>query len=104
MKFGIWIEPEMVSEDSDLYRAHPDWALTLPGRQPILGRSQLVLDMSRPEVVDYLTDCFTKLLSENHIEYIKWDMNRNMADVYSHALPPSARARCSTGTSWGSMP
>ena len=88
MKFGIWIEPEMVSEDSDLYRAHPDWALTLPGRQPILGRGQLVLDMSRPEVVDYLTDCFTKLLSENHIEYIKWDMNRNMADVYSHVLPP----------------
>ena len=88
MKFGIWIEPEMVSEDSDLYRAHPDWALTLPGRKPILGRSQLVLDMSRPEVVDYLTECFTKLLSENHIEYIKWDMNRNMADVYSHALPP----------------
>ncbi len=88
MKFGIWIEPEMVSEDSDLYRAHPDWALTLPGRAPILGRSQLVLDMSRPEVVDYLTDCFTRLLSENRIEYIKWDMNRNMADVYSHALPP----------------
>ena len=88
MKFGIWIEPEMVSEDSDLYRAHPDWALTLPGRKPVLGRSQLVLDMSRPDVVDYLTDCFTKLLSENHIEYIKWDMNRNMTDVYSHALPP----------------
>ncbi len=88
MKFGIWIEPEMVSPDSELYRAHPDWALTLPGRDPILSRAQLVLDMSRPEVVDYLTDCFTKLLSENHIEYIKWDMNRNMADVYSRALPP----------------
>lgn len=88
MKFGIWIEPESVSEDSDLYRAHPDWALTVPGREPILSRSQLVLDMSRPEVVDYLTDCFTRLLSENHIEYIKWDMNRNMADVYSYALPP----------------
>ena len=72
MKFGIWIEPEMISEDSDLYRAHPDWALTLPDRKPILSRSQLVLDMSR----------------ENHIEYIKWDMNRNMTDVYSHALPP----------------
>ena len=88
MKFGIWIEPEMVSPDSDLYRAHPDWALTLPGRDPIVSRAQLVLDMSRPEVVDYLTDRFTQLLSENHIEYIKWDMNRNMADVYSHALPP----------------
>ncbi len=88
MKFGIWIEPEMVSPDSDLYRAHPDWALTLPDRDPIVSRAQLVLDMSRPEVVDYLTDCFTRLLNENNIEYIKWDMNRNMADVYSHALPP----------------
>lgn len=87
MKFGIWIEPEMVSPDSELYRTHPDWALTLPDRDPILGRAQLVLDMSRADVVDYLTDCFTRLLTENHIEYIKWDMNRNMADVYSHALP-----------------
>lgn len=88
MKFGIWIEPEMVSPDSDLYRAHPDWALTLPGREPIMSRSQLVLDMSRADVVDYLTERFTALLRDHHIEYIKWDMNRNMADVYSHALPP----------------
>ncbi len=95
MQFGIWIEPEMVSIDSDLYRAHPDWALTLPGRDPIMGRSQLVLDMSREDVVDYLTDCFTRLLSENQIEYIKWDMNRNMADVYSHALPPERQGEVS---------
>ena len=88
MKFGLWVEPEMVSEDSDLYRAHPDWALTLPGRDPAMGRNQLVLDMSRPEVVDYLTDRLGTLLAENHIEYIKWDMNRNMSDVYSRALPP----------------
>lgn len=88
MKFGLWVEPEMVSEDSDLYRAHPDWALTLPGRAPAMGRNQLVLDMGRPEVVDYLTQRLSTLLRENHIEYIKWDMNRNMSDVYSRALPP----------------
>ena len=88
MKFGLWVEPEMVSEDSDLYRAHPDWALTLPGRTPAMGRNQLVLDMGRPEVVDYLTQRLSTLLRENHIEYIKWDMNRNMSDVYSRALPP----------------
>ena len=88
MKFGLWVEPEMVSEDSDLYRAHPDWALPLPGRTPAMGRNQLVLDMGRPEVVDYLTQRLSTLLRENHIEYIKWDMNRNMSDVYSRALPP----------------
>lgn len=88
MKFGLWVEPEMISEDSDLYRAHPDWALTLPGRTPAMGRNQLVLDMGRPEVVDYLTERLSTILRENHIEYIKWDMNRNMSDVYSRALPP----------------
>lgn len=88
MKFGIWVEPEMVSEDSDLYRAHPDWALTLPGRGPAMGRNQLVLDMGRSEVVDYLIDRLGTLLRENHIEYVKWDMNRNMSDVYSRILPP----------------
>lgn len=88
LKFGIWIEPEMVSEDSDLYRAHPDWAFSAPGRTPNFGRNQLVLDMSRKDVRDYLYDCFSALLRENHIEYIKWDFNRSVCDVYSHALPP----------------
>ncbi len=88
MKFGIWVEPEMISEDSDLYRAHHDWALTLPGRDPAMGRDQLVLDMGRDEVVDYLTDVLSNLLRNHHIEYVKWDMNRNMSDVYSRALPP----------------
>lgn len=88
MKFGIWVEPEMISEDSDLYRAHHDWALTLPGRDPAMGRDQLVLDMGRPEVVDYLTQVLSDLLRNHHIEYVKWDMNRNMSDVYSRALPP----------------
>lgn len=88
MRFGIWVEPEMVSEDSNLYRAHPDWALTVPGRKPAMGRNQLVLDMSRAEVVEYLYVTLSGLLRKHHIEYVKWDMNRNMTDVYSHALPP----------------
>ena len=87
MKFGLWIEPEMVNENSNLYRTHPDWALTLPGRKPAMGRNQLVLDLSRPEVVDYLAEAIGKLLREHHIEYIKWDMNRSMSDVYSRAFP-----------------
>lgn len=88
MKFGLWVEPEMVSEDSDLYRAHPNWALTLPGRKPTMGRNQLVLDMSREEVVDYLYERLSSLLKEHNIAYIKWDVNRNLTDVYSHAMPP----------------
>ncbi|MBQ8618035.1 MAG: alpha-galactosidase [Clostridia bacterium] len=85
LRFGIWVEPEMVNEDSDLYRAHPDWALALPGRKPAMGRNQLVLDLSRPEVVDYLTERLTRLLADHPIDYVKWDMNRNISDMYSHA-------------------
>ena len=87
LKFGIWIEPEMLSEDSDLYRAHPDWALTVLGRRPAMGRNQLVLDMARDEVVDYLYETVAALLRDNPIDYVKWDMNRNMTDVCSRALP-----------------
>lgn len=87
LRFGLWMEPEMVSEDSDLYRAHPDWALTVPGRLPAMGRNQLVLDMGRQEVVDYLYDIISGLLSKYHIEYVKWDMNRNISDIYSRVLP-----------------
>ena len=86
--FGLWIEPEMVCTNTALYAAHPDWALTIPGRAPATGRSQLVLDMGRPDVVDYLYDLFHRLLAEHDIAYIKWDMNRNLTDVYSRALPP----------------
>lgn len=88
LKFGLWFEPEMVSENSDLYRAHPDWCISCPDRKPALGRMQLVLDMSRPEVVDYLDDTISKVLSSANIEYIKWDMNRPLSDVYSKGLPP----------------
>ena len=86
--FGLWIEPEMVCTNTALYAAHPDWALTIPGRAPATGRSQLVLDLGRPEVVDYLYDTFHRLLAGHDIAYIKWDMNRNLTDVYSRALPP----------------
>lgn len=83
VKFGIWIEPEMVSEDSDLYRKHPDWALTVPGRNPVRSRNQLVLDFSRKEVVDEIYDQICKVLDQGNIEYVKWDMNRSLMDVFS---------------------
>ena len=84
VKFGIWIEPEMVNEDSDLYRAHPDWAFTIPGRKPVRGRNQLVLDFSRKEVVDAIFEQICALLDQGNIEYVKWDMNRSITDVFSH--------------------
>ena len=87
MKFGIWVEPEMVNEDSDLYRAHPDWALTVPGRDPAMSRNQLVLDLSRKEVVDWLYEALARLLLDHHIEYVKWDMNRHLSDIYSRDCP-----------------
>jgi len=83
MKFGLWIEPEMVNEDSDLFRAHPDWALRIPGKAPALGRNQLVLDFSREEVVDNIFDQVSKVLDECRADYVKMDMNRPIVDVYS---------------------
>ncbi|MBQ6392174.1 MAG: alpha-galactosidase, partial [Eubacterium sp.] len=91
MKFGIWFEPECVSEDSDLYRAHPDWALAVPGRNPIRSRYQLVLDFSRKEVVDAVFDSVCKVLDQGNIEYVKWDMNRSLSDVYSAATKNQGR-------------
>ena len=83
MKFGIWVEPESINEDSDLYRAHPDWALKTPSRRPVRSRNQLVLDLSRKEVCDYLFEQLSELLSSANIEYIKWDMNRSLCDIFS---------------------
>ena len=83
MKFGLWIEPEMVNEDSDLYRAHPDWAYAIPGRKPVRARNQLVLDFSRKEVVDYIFESIAKVVDTLQIEYIKMDMNRSICDVYT---------------------
>ena len=86
MKFGIWFEPEMISPDSELYRAHPDWALQTPNRPMSIGRHQYVLDMSRPDVRDYLFDCLKKILDNANIAYIKWDFNRNLTEVGSALL------------------
>lgn len=84
LEFGFWIEPEMVNPDSDLYRAHPDWAFAVPGRTPALGRHQYVLDFSRDEVVDYIFDMLFQVIDGANISYIKWDMNRSLTDVYSN--------------------
>ena len=86
--FGLWIEPEMVNEDSDLFRAHPDWAVGIPGRPRTESRHQLVLDLSRPEVVDHLVEVLTDLLRSAPIAYVKWDFNRFLTEPYSTALPP----------------
>ncbi len=88
LRFGLWIEPEMISEDSDLYRAHPDWALRLPGRLPAVGRDQLVLDMTRRDVREWLYDTLSALLRDHDIAYVKWDANRSLTDLYSASLPP----------------
>ena len=87
MKFGIWFEPEMISPDSDLYRAHPDYAIAIPGREPSLCRNQYVLDLTRKEVRDYAYECVAKILRSANIEYVKWDMNRQLSDIGSLEFP-----------------
>jgi alpha-galactosidase len=86
LQFGIWVEPEMVSPDSELYRQHPDWAIQLPDRAPSLGRNQLVLDMSNQAVIDYLFEQLSDLFSRAQVDYVKWDHNRNFSDIYSQHL------------------
>lgn len=86
MKFGLWFEPEMVSEDSELYRSHPDWAIKIPSRNPVRSRYQLVLDMTNPEVRDYLFGAISDILKNADISYIKWDMNRSICDWYTPCL------------------
>ncbi len=88
LRFGLWIEPEMVSERSRLFEAHPDWAIGIPGRPRTESRQQFVLDMSRPEVVDHLFGALSDVLASAPISYIKWDMNRNITEPYSTGLPP----------------
>lgn len=83
LKFGIWMEPEMISPDSELYAAHPDWAIQIPGREATQSRQQYVLDLSRPEIRDYVYDCISKVLHSANIEYVKWDMNRQLCDMGS---------------------
>lgn len=87
LKFGIWFEPEMISPESDLYREHPDWAISIPGREATRSRNQLVLDLSNPEVVDYVYEAVASVLRSANIEYVKWDMNRQLTDLHSNYLP-----------------
>ena len=86
MKFGIWFEPEMVSPDSKLFREHPDWAIQIPGRKPLMSREQYVLDLTRQEVADYAYECVASILRETGIDYVKWDMNRQLTDIGSYGL------------------
>ncbi|MBS6202958.1 MAG: alpha-galactosidase [Firmicutes bacterium] len=86
MKFGIWFEPECISEDSDLYRAHPDWAVQIPGRKPNLSRNQLILDFSREDVQEYIIERLSAVLDSAPISYVKWDFNRSICDKFSANL------------------
>lgn len=83
LEAGIWVEPEMVSEDSDLFRAHPDWALRVPGKPARLGRQQHVLDLCNPAVCEYVVENVSRLLDEAGFTYVKWDMNRHLSDAFS---------------------
>ena len=85
MQFGLWIEPEMVNRDSNLYRTHPEWVMVDPDYVPCHGRNQYVLDFSRKEVVDYIFKCLDQVLDGADVNYIKWDMNRTMSEVYSRS-------------------
>lgn len=89
ISFGLWVEPEMISHDSDLYRAHPEWQLQCPGRESVKSRAQYVLDMGRPQVRDYLLDRLSAVITEGNCQYLKWDMNRSLANVWSQILPPA---------------
>jgi len=92
MKFGLWFEPEMISPDSDLYRAHPDWCLHVPGRSRSQARNQLTLDLSRPEICDWIVGAVGNVLASARIDYVKWDMNRHMTEVGSPP-PPAHRQK-----------
>lgn len=87
MDFGIWVEPEMVSVDSDLYRAHPDWTMDIPGRSHSEGRNQRILDLTRKDVQDYIIEEMSMLFASANIKYVKWDMNRIVTDYFSKELP-----------------
>ncbi len=83
MDFGLWFEPEMVNEDSELYREHPDWAVRIPGRRPSYGRNQMVLDLCNPQVRDYIVASVGGVIDDAQVSYVKWDMNRHISDAYS---------------------
>ncbi len=87
LQFGLWFEPEMVSPDSELYRAHPDWCLHVPGYRRTEARQQLILDLSREDVQSYIVKSLSDILNHAPITYVKWDMNRNMSEIGSELLP-----------------
>ncbi|SFN85480.1 alpha-galactosidase [Eubacterium pyruvativorans] len=87
LELGIWTEPEMISRDSDLFRQHPDWALRIPGHPHSEGRRQMILDLTRSDVQEYLIETISHLLRSARISYVKWDMNRTFSDIYSRSLP-----------------
>ena len=91
LRFGIWIEPEMVNRDSDLFRAHSDWILQVPDRLPSVGRNQYVLDFSRPEVVDHIAGAIEAVLRDADVSYVKWDMNRYLTECWSASSAPSGQ-------------
>lgn len=91
MEFGIWVEPEMINPDSDLYRAHPDWVLALPGYARATGRHQLVLNLNIPQAFDYLVERMSWLLGEHAVDYVKWDMNRELVQPVAQG---QSRRRC----------
>lgn len=92
MLFGLWVEPEMINEDSDLYRAHPDWAVQIPGMHHSKGRNQMILDLTRTEIQDYVISSMKKVFSSGKVSYVKWDMNRIFSDRYSTALSPEKQS------------
>ena len=89
LNFGVWVEPEMISENSDLFREHPEYAMRIPGRDNSPGRNQMILDLTNPEVRDYVKTSMKKVIGKKGVDYIKWDMNRMFADVYSGVLDAS---------------
>ena len=88
MKFGLWFEPEMVSHDSNLFRAHPDWCLHVPNRNPSMSRHQLILDLSREDVRNYIVETVSAILTDGSVDYVKWDMNRNLSEIGSVLQTP----------------
>ena len=87
LEFGIWVEPEMVNRNSELYRKHPEWAMEIPGKKHSEGRNQMVLDLANVEVQDYIIKAMSDVFSSADISYVKWDMNRNFTDIFSKSLP-----------------
>ena len=96
LKFGLWFEPEMISEDSELFRAHPDWILHVPDYKNSFSRHQLVLDLSRPEVCDYVVKAVGDVLESAEIDYVKWDFNRHLSEAFSAALPDERQGETKT--------